>query len=100
MKKNEDTTTDKMLNQKIEKLYRLQDEISHYDRNLFQIPIEDRYNLSKKQKLEWIDQTTQMVYKSLADHHKHMTQGQTDIRDYFTNTKDDIRIESPGLVFS
>ena len=35
------TTTDLLLNQKIDKLYQLQDEVSHYDKKLLQQPIEE-----------------------------------------------------------
>ena len=85
----EETVADHLLNQKIEKLYRLQDELSHYDKNIFQQPIEEKYRLTNKQKIEWIDQTTQTVYKCIADHHKNMTHGQRDIRQYFTQKKED-----------
>ena len=84
----EPSTTDVLLNQKIDKLYQLQDEISHYDKNIFHKPIEERYKLNRKQKIDWIDQTTKTLYKCMADHHKNMTSGQKDIRQYFQKQKD------------
>ena len=85
----EEPVSDLLLNQKIEKLYRLQDDLSHYDRNIFQQPIEEKYRLTNKQKTEWIEQTTQTVYKCIAEHHQNMTQGQTDIRKYFQQLPED-----------
>ena len=85
--KEEVTTTDLLLNQKIDKLYQLQDEVSHYDRKLLQQPIEERYKLPKKQKIEWIEQTTKTIYQCMADHHKNMTTGQQDIRQFYKTKK-------------
>jgi len=63
-------------------LYQLQDEVSHYDRKLLQQPIKERYQLSKKQKIEWIEQTTKTLYHCMVEHHKNMTSGQKDIRQF------------------
>ena len=87
----DEQVSDLLLNQKIAKLYRLQDDLSHYDRNIFQQPIEEKYCLTTKQKTEWIEQTTQTVYKCIAEHHQKMTQGQTDIRNFFNSRREAVK---------
>ena len=84
---DEPNTTDLFLNQKIDKIYKLQEAISHYDKKLFQHPIEERYKLPTKQKMEWIEQTTKTIYQCIADHHKNMMTGQQDIRQFFNKQK-------------
>ena len=85
----DEQVSDTLLNQKIEKLYGLQGELSHFDKALFQQPIENEYKLTNKQKQEWIDQTTQTVYKCIEEHQKNMKQGQSDIRKYFHKSRED-----------
>jgi len=79
--KEGDTTTNihEYLNTKIHQLYNLQNEIGHHDRAIFHQPIEDRLNLSEKQKMEWIDHTTKTIKVSMEDFKKKQTQGQKDI---------------------
>ena len=85
----DEQVSDTLLNQKIEKLYGLQGELSHFDKALFQQPIENEYKLTNKQKQEWIEQTTQTVYKCIEEHQKNMKQGQSDIRKYFHKSRED-----------
>ena len=55
------STIHQYLNNKIRQLYQLQGEIGYHDRDIFSRPIEDRLNLSEKQKMTWIDQTTKTI---------------------------------------
>ena len=75
------------LNQKIQQLYKLQGEIGYHDRDIFHQPIEDRLNLSEKQKMTWIEQTTKTIKVSMEDFRQKQTHGQKDIRKFFTKTK-------------
>ena len=81
------TTTHIVLNSQITRLYQLQDELPHYDRDLFSIPLEERLEYSEKQKMAWISTTTQTVYKSIEEHQKKMKIGQQDLRQYFLYRK-------------
>ena len=75
----------KLLNQKIHQLYSLQHEINYHDKALFDTPIEDRLKLPLKQKENWIMQTSKTMQKCMSDHQQKMTEGQQDIRQFFTN---------------
>ena len=72
------------LNNKIRQLYALQHEISYHDRDMFQQPLEDRLQLSEKQKMTWIDQTTKTMKVSMETYQRLQTTGQQDIRNFFT----------------
>ena len=71
----------------IQHLYQLQNEIGYHDRDIFSQPIEDRLQLSEKQKMTWIDQTTQTLKVSMDDYRQKQTHGQKDIRNFFTKQK-------------
>jgi len=77
------TPNQKRLNQKIAHLYKLQEELPIHDRVLFDTPLEERLELTEKQKITWIDETTATVRVSIAEHKQKMSTGQTDIRQFF-----------------
>jgi len=82
-----DTTTPPLqtyLNQKIRQLYELQNDIGYHDRDMFQQPLEERLQLSEKQKMTWIDQTTKTMKVSMETYQRLQTTGQQDIRNFFT----------------
>ena len=71
---------DRVLNQKVRKLYSLQSEIGYHDRDLFLQPMEDRLNLNTHQKINWIMNTTRTLKVSIEEFHHKQTTGQKDIR--------------------
>ena len=71
------------LNQRIQQLYQLKNEIGYHDRDMFNQPIEDRYALSEKQKMTWIENTTKTMKVSMEEHNIKQTTGQKDIRQFF-----------------
>ena len=73
------------LNQRIQHLYQLQHEIGYHDREMFQQPIEDRYDLPEKQKMTWIENTTKTMKVSMEEFQRKQTTGQKDIRQFFTH---------------
>jgi len=77
------STTHQILNQKILHLYSLQHELLATDRDIFAIPLEERFNLTEKQKLLWITHTTKTVSTCLLDHQQKIQSGQKDIQSYF-----------------
>ena len=72
-----------LLDKKIWQLYDLQEEIGYHDCNMFQQPLDDRLQLSEKQKMAWIAQTTKV---SMETYQHHQTTRQQDIRKFFTAT--------------
>ena len=78
---------ERMLNKKIHQLYRLQEEISFQDRDIFYQPIENRLQMNEKQKMTWIEQTTKTMKVSMEEHRKKMEDGQKDIRQFFQKQK-------------
>jgi len=71
------------LNQKIHHLYQLQYEIGYHDRALFHQPIDDRLALTDKQKMTWIENTTNTMKVSMEDYAIKQKSGQRDIRQFF-----------------
>ena len=71
------------LNQRIQQLYQLKNEIGYHDRDMFNQPIEDRYALSEKQKMTWIENTTKTMKVSMEEHNIKQTTGQKDICQFF-----------------
>ena len=61
----------------------LKHELSAYDKDIFHIPKEERYNMTEHQKQHWIETTTITVYKCIAEQQKKMANGQQDIRKFF-----------------
>ena len=59
--------------------HQLHEEIGYHDHNLFHQPIEECLQLSEKQKMTWIDQTTKAIKVSMDDYRNKQTQGQKDI---------------------
>jgi len=53
---------------------------------MFQQPLDDRLQLSEKQKMAWIAQTTKTMKVSMETYQNHQTTGQQDIRKFFTAT--------------
>ena len=62
---------------KIEQLYKLQPDLTKHDRKLFDTPIEERYKLSEKIKIQWIEETTKTIQKSIAEQQQKMSTGQS-----------------------
>ena len=85
---NTESTVHSFLNQKIQQLYQLQHEIGYHDRNIFQKPIDEGLALTEKQKMTWIEQTTQTMKVSMEEYHKKQTTGQRDICQFFEKSKD------------
>ena len=81
---NDNTPMQKLLNQKIRQLYDLQEEIGYHDRDLFHQPLEDRLQLTEKQKMAWITQTTKTMKVSMETYQNNQTTGQKDIRTFFS----------------
>jgi len=81
------TTIHHYLNNKIRQLYALQQEVGYHDRDMFTTPIEERLKLPEKQKMAWVSNTTKTMKVSMAEYHDKQTQGQKDIRKFFTNRK-------------
>ena len=71
------------MNQKIEQLYKLQEELPLRDRAIFETPIEERMEMTDKLKTTWIAETTATVQVSIAEQKQKMSTGQTDIRQFF-----------------
>ena len=71
----------------IEKLYTLKDEVPYLDKALFEIPIEERLKMPEKIKQIWIEETTKTIQASMAEHAEKMSNGQTDIRQFYTTGK-------------
>jgi len=78
------STNHSILNQKISHLYSLQSEVLHHDKDIFDVPINDRYDLTEKQKKIWIEQTTTTVTKSIAEQQVRNHTRQKDICQFFT----------------
>jgi len=72
-----------LLNQKIQKMYSMQQEINAQDRDIFHLPIEERLQHTKYQKVRWIEQTSATISKCIEDHHQKVTSGQRDICSFF-----------------
>ena len=83
-KEKKHSTMDYILNQKIRRLYSLQEAIGYHDRDLFATPLEDRLNLNNHQKMLWITTTTKTMKVSMEEFQTKQTTGQRDIRQYFT----------------
>ena len=81
-KEEQTTTIHRTLNQKIRRLYTLQDSIGYNDRDIFATPLEDRLGLTEKQKMAWISQTTNTLKVCMAEYQDKMTTGQKDIRQF------------------
>ena len=77
------TATHEYLNTKIRHLYNLQNEIGYHDRDLFSQPIEERFNLTEKQKMTWLAQTTKTMKISMEAYRKKQETGQKDIQQFF-----------------
>jgi len=69
-KKSSSSAMERMLNKKIHQLYRLQEEISFQDRDIFYQPIENRLQMNEKQKMTWIEQTVKTMKVSMEEHQK------------------------------
>ena len=82
------STMNDILNQKISQLYHLQNEIGYHDRDLFQIPLDERYKLSERQKVAWIEHTTKTMKVSMEDYVQKQKTGQRDIRQFFGQKHD------------
>ena len=80
-------TINSYLNNKIRQLYQLQQEVGYHDRDMFSTPLEERLKLPEKQKMAWVSNTTKTMKVSMAEYHDKQTQGQKDIRQFFTNQK-------------
>jgi len=81
---NEDSPSPlhQQLNHQIDQLYQLQDEVSPTDRDIFNIPQEERYKLPEIQKKMWIEETRHTIQLSIAEQQEKMSTGQTDIRQF------------------
>ena len=85
--KNNNSTMDYILNQKIDQLFSQENNINYHDRDIFHEPVEEKYNLTEKQKITWIEQTTTTLKKCKEDHQTKMRTGQKDIRQFFESRK-------------
>jgi len=81
------TTLKQRHQQKIEKLYSLKDEVPYLDKEIFETPIEERIKMPEKIQQIWIKETTKTVQASMAEHAEKMSNGQTDIRQFYTTGK-------------
>ena len=70
------STIHTILNQQIKSIYELQSEVSPHDTAIFDISIEDRYQLTEKQKRVWIERTTHTVSKSIEEKRTKLQTGQ------------------------
>ena len=77
------STTHRRLDEKIEHLYTLQHDVNIHDKNIFNTPIEERFEMPEHQKQQWIEETSKTIHLCIADHHKKMNTGQKDIRNFF-----------------
>ena len=84
---NKTSTNHTVLNDKITQLYTLQPDINYYDRNLFQMALEDRLKMTERQKRQWINITEPTIHRCIADHQQNMKHGQQDIRKYFQSSR-------------
>ena len=82
---NNDTqeVTHQRLNEKIQHLYTLQHDVGSHDQDIFHTPIEDQYNLTIKQKQNWIETTSKTIHHCIYEHTQKMSMGQSDIRKFF-----------------
>ena len=76
-------TTHQSLNKKISQLYNMQQDLPSCDRDIFQTPQEDRFEMTLAQKRQWIEQTTTTVKISIEDQRHKIQHGQHDIRKFF-----------------
>jgi len=81
------TATHEYLNTKIHQLYKLQNEINYHDSELFSQPIEERINLTEKQKMTWLAQTTTTMKISMEEFRNKQKRGQKDTWQFFTKRK-------------
>ena len=61
--KNRRSMIHDLLNQKIIHLYSLQEEISHHDRHIFSMELEQRLEMTETQKRLWVEATSHTIYK-------------------------------------
>jgi len=88
-----------LLDQKIQHLFSLQNEINVHDRDIFTIPIEERYKMTDRQKEKWIENTEQTVYQCIEEHRTKMQTGQHNIRKYFGSKQSATMKESGSSTF-
>jgi hypothetical protein len=81
---NEMTRQQEEILAQVQELYKSENDLSHHDRHIFDIPVETRIKQHWRTLKAWVDLTTVTVRTCINAYHERMRIGQRDIRDFFT----------------
>ena len=65
-------------------IYSQKDDLLHSDRDLLDVPLEDRLRMPARNLIAWVKSTTAVIAISIADRKAEIKRGSRDIRSYFT----------------
>ena len=68
---------------KVRNLYSLVDQVSHADRVIFDVPLDNRLTHHWTSLAAWVKRTQPVIKKCMQEYKKQQATGQKDIRNYF-----------------